>query len=478
LPGDLLIAAAPGDWRAALLENGVPVELYVERGDRSEAGSIHLGRVRRLVPALGAALVDIGGDRPAFLPASEVLPRGRRLDEGGRAIVQVRREAQGGKAARLTTGVALCGRHLELRVGRPGLLGAEMLSPEERIRLSGTLTHPAPHPDPLPACGEREGPAKREGEGPSFQTAVGLRLLEPAPVDALVAEAADLLRRWRDILDRGGRLEPPARLEPPLSFAAALANALRAAPDIILTDDPAVIPELRKIFSTIPVQHRPEAEWPIDLDEIFDQALSGTVALMGGGAIHIEATRAAVLIDVDTGTQESGSPESNRLAVNFAAADAIARHIRLRNLGGGIVVDFAGLEDRTMRSRVRDRFSEALAPDPARPQILGWTRLGHFELVRPRRGRPLAEALLESRPGGALVKTVIAAAYDALRALRREARAQPGRRWRLTVAPDLAAAFVGDGSDALRALEERFGREIIVVADSAFERERFQITPV
>src|ERR1700751_2129123 len=127
LPGDLLIAAAPGDWRAALLENGVPVELYVERGDRSEAASIHLGRVRRLVPALGAALVDIGGDRPAFLPASAVLPRGRRLDEGERVIVKIRREAQGGKAAWLTTGVILRCRHLELRVGRSGLVGGDML---------------------------------------------------------------------------------------------------------------------------------------------------------------------------------------------------------------------------------------------------------------------------------------------------------------------------------------------------------------
>ena len=98
--GELLIAAGPGEWRAALLEDGIPVELFVERGDRSEAGSIHLGRVHRLLPALGAMLVDIGADRPAFLPQNEVFPRGRRLDEGERVIVQIRREAQGGKAAR------------------------------------------------------------------------------------------------------------------------------------------------------------------------------------------------------------------------------------------------------------------------------------------------------------------------------------------------------------------------------------------
>src|SRR5262249_49939360 len=82
LHGALLIAAGRGEWRAALLEDGGPVELFVERGDRSETGSIHLGRVCRLLPALDAMLVDIGGDRPAFLPSSEVAPRGRRLDEG------------------------------------------------------------------------------------------------------------------------------------------------------------------------------------------------------------------------------------------------------------------------------------------------------------------------------------------------------------------------------------------------------------
>src|SRR5262249_6785949 len=101
--GELLIAASPGELRAALLRDGIPVELFVERGDRNEAGSIHLGRVHRQLPALGAMLVDIGADRPAFLPRNEVFPRGRRLDEGERVIVQIRREVQGGKPANVTT---------------------------------------------------------------------------------------------------------------------------------------------------------------------------------------------------------------------------------------------------------------------------------------------------------------------------------------------------------------------------------------
>ena len=481
MPGELLIASGPGEWRAVLLEHGVPVELFVERGDRSEAGSIYLGRVRRLIPALDAVLVDIGGDRPAFLPASEVLPRGRRLDEGERLVVQIRREAQGGKAARLTTSVALRGRRVELRSGRPGIHGGETLSPAERAQLLAALSagvepsRSAPHPNPLPASGEREGSAKREGEGPSRQSAIGLRLLEPAPAEALVAEAMDLNRRWRDISDRAARLTPPSRLDPPLSFAAALAGALPTTPGRILVDDPAIVPELRAVFPDTVMQHKPEAEWPVDLDAVFDRALTGTVALAGGGSVHIEATHAAVLIDVDSGSLSTGSPERTGLAVNLAAVDAIAQQIRLRNLGGGIVVDFVGFDDRRLRERVRDALSEALAPDPALPQILGWTRLGHLELVRPRRGRPLAEALLEPRSGGPLIKTAVTVAHEALRALRHEARIQPGHRWRLTVNPDVAAALAGGAAAALRALEERFGREIATEADPNLDRLRFQI---
>ena len=160
MSAELLIAAGPGEWRAALLEDGVPVELFVERGDRSEAGSIHLGRVRGLLPALGAMLVDIGGDRPAFLPAREVFPRGRRLDEGERVIVQIHREAQGGKAARLTTAVPLRGEFVELRSGRPGIRGAETL-PQAAQELSAAvedLDRTAPRPSLSPQAGRGWNP--------------------------------------------------------------------------------------------------------------------------------------------------------------------------------------------------------------------------------------------------------------------------------------------------------------------------------
>ncbi len=469
---ELLISAGPGEWRAALLEEGVPVELYVERGDRSEAGSVHLGLVARLLPALGAVLVDIGGDRPAFLPHGEVLPRGKRLNEGERVIVQIRREAQAGKAARVTMAATLRGRLVELIVGRLGSAdGTAFLT-----QLAPTLTLPGSRgrklEEPDPTADAKSSLSRGNGKGPGW----GLRLLEPAPVDTLAAEAAALAQRWTEILERASRQEPPAKLDPAASFAAALARSMPKAPDEIFVDDPAVIPELRAVFPDSAVAHLWETEWPIDLDAVFDEALSATLALPGGGSVHFEATRAGMLIDVDSGTPETGSPERTVLMANLAAAGAIARQIRLRNLGGGIVVDFVGLDSRSAREKLRAALAETLAPDPAAPQPLGWTRLGHFELVRPRRGRPLAEALLEPRSGGVLVKTAVTVAHEALRALRRAARAQPGRRWRLTAAPDVAAALSGAAADAVRQAERRFARSIGIEADPGCDREHFQMS--
>jgi Ribonuclease G/E len=246
-----------------------------------------------------------------------------------------------------------------------------------------------------------------------------------------------------------------------------------APPECVRVDEPAAIPQIRAAFPDAGVAHQPEAEWPVDLDAVFDRATQPAVALADGGAIHIEATLAAVLIDVDTGTPETGSLERAALAANLAAAAAIAREIRRRNLAGGIVIDFVGLDRPRLREQVRAALDAALDADPAHPRILGWTRLGHLELVRPRRGRALAEALLD--PTGSAAKTPVTIAFEALRALRREARARPARGWRLRVAADVAAALTGPAADGRRALEAQLAHEIAIDGEAGHPRERFEI---
>jgi Ribonuclease G/E len=392
LPGELLIAVSPGEWRAAWLEDGVAVELYVERGDMRPTGSIHLGRVVRLATGLDAAFVDIGDERPGFLPVQT--GTAAELHEGARILVQIRREAQRGKGARLST----------------------------RIQPRGG------------------------GQG------------DPARLAELAAD-----------------LDPPVQLDPAPGFAAALALRLPGEPERILADAPAVLRELRTTFPAADIAHRMREDWPIDLDGLIDTALAPTLALPGGGSLHIEESRAAVLIDVDTGTPEAGSAERAALRVNLAAATAIARQMRLRHLAGGIVIDFAALEGRRPRDRVRQTLEAALAGDPASPQILGWSRLGHLEMVRPRRVRPLSEAMLEPQ---STRKSPAAFAFEALRRLAREARAHPAANWRLVVAPAVAAALSGPAAAGLRALETRLGRRVAVAVAPDHDAPPFDIAPV
>ncbi len=364
---ELLIAAGPGEWRAAWLEDGVAAELHVERGDKAPAGAIVLGRVAMATPGLDAAFVAIGEVHQGFLP-------GRPLpDEGARIIVEVTREAQRGKGARLSTRIA-------------------------EARLAGLAAHAA-------------------------------------------------------------RLEPPVRLDPAAGFAASLALRLPAVPHRILCDEAAPLAELRSVFPDAEIARCDGADWPLEIEILFAAALAPIVVLPGAGALRIAEEEAATLIDVDTGVPAAGSLARGALRANLAAAAAIPRHIRLRQLGGGIVVDFAALDGRGPRDQVRQALVEALAGDPARPEVLGWTRLGHLEIVRPRRLRPLSDAMLE--PGSAK-KSATTLAFEALRLLAREARANPAASWRLIAAEDVAMELAGPAAAGLRSLEERLGRKIAI----------------
>lgn len=381
LIAQLFVASGPGEWRAAWVEDGEAVELYVERGDTKPPGSVHLGRVTRVVPALDAALIDIGDERPGFLPLHDA-PAERKVEEGARIVVAVRREAWADKAPRLT--------------------------------------------------------AKLDMPPPLARDAV-----------------------------------PPAQLFPLPGLTPALALRLPGAPTSIITDDAAPLAELRATFPAAEIALRAAPDWPIDLDASFDAALSPSLALPQGGTVHIEEARAATLIDVDTGTPERGSSARAALATNRAAAQRIARELRRRNIGGAVVIDFVGLDRRDHREQVRRTLEAALADDPAQPQVLGWTRLGHLEMLRPRRGRSLADAMLEH---GSRALQPVALAHAALRRLWHEARANPAANWRLIVPRTVETALKGPAATALKSLETRLGRSIAI--EVAADGMGFDIRPV
>jgi ribonuclease G len=464
---ELLIAVSPGELWAALVEEGRLAALRVLRpGAGGQVGQIYLGRVVAVRPELPAALVDIGLDRPAFLSAEDALPRGSlaALEEGRAIVVQVAKEARADKAAGLSMRPRLAGRLVDLTPQRAGITAEKGLTPAERDRLAAAL---APF---------------IEADGGGFilhGAAAGAQAKE------IAAEAEALRGRWRSILARSAARRAPALLEEPGAAIAALLSELAGSLDAIVIDDLAASVEARQWLA----RHRPALVERVSLHRertpLFEHhgvaedvaaALAPRLTLADGVALTIEHGAAATLIDVDSGSAggRGGDAAAAGLAANLRAAREAARQIRLRNLAGPIVIDFIGMRDKGGRERVRALVAELLAEE-GDAEVLGWTRLGHLELVRKRRHAPLAELLFERAPGGGLTKTALTIALEALRALAREAEASPGRPLSLRVAPEVAAALDTTARAAKQSLEARLGRPLSIAAEPRRAREAFEI---
>lgn len=474
---DLLIAAGPGELRGVLVENGQARELRIVRDDGGgRVGDIRLGRVVKILPAVPAALVDIGLDRPAFLSAEDAAgaaPPEKRdagiagwLTEGQAVLVQITREAQGDKAVSLRMRPRLAGRLLTLTPLRAKLVMPRGVDPAARERVTAAL----------------------EGRLVDGQGAIVASEALTATAEALQAELASLQARWSALERRARQATPPARLA--AGSESGLVGELLGAfadlpPDRIVVDDRATLAMARSALAQAPVASRTSLALHEEGEDIFERhgvadelaaALGARVALPGGGALIVETAAAMTVIDVDGGDAVAGrgDPRAAVLAVNLAAAEAAARQIRLRNLAGAIVIDFVSMTRRGDRERVGAALQTALAGDPAEPRILGWTRLGHLELTRRRRHKPLAEILFE-RPEAMPAKSALTTALEALRSAASQASHHPAQAPSLLVHPAVAVALDGPAAAAKRQLETALAREVTIVSDPARSRDTFDI---
>ncbi|MGE5503170.1 MAG: ribonuclease E/G [Actinomycetota bacterium] len=426
---EVLVAWGPGQTRMALVEDGRVVEFALDRPDLL-AGALVLGRVVEVARTLDGAFVDIGTDRPAWLQGAKALG----LSVGGLITATVRSDARDAKGAVLAAPVALAGRFLTWFPGRPGVTAPRSLDPA-LVEAAGGLLQP--------------------GEGLA---------LRPAAHDP--GQVADELARLRadwagtHAVCRAGRA--PAVLWRPHPLLRLLAEAPRVAR--VFVDDPALLAELRPLVPEAQLLRTGPVFELFDAEDAWTEALSPTVALPGGGRLTIEPTQALTAVDVDSGP-------ANAAEANHAAVAALARQLRLRNIGGQLAVDFVSTKKgRGALAALAAELKQAVAADPVPTHVFGVSPLGLVELTRERRGHALGELLLESgtRP------TADTVARAALARVLAEAARRPGLAPALVAAPDVAARVMALAGP-LAEVERRLGRPLAVRPDATRTRDDFII---
>jgi ribonuclease G len=490
---DLIVNTTPHETKVALLEDGVVSELFIEReAHRGIAGSIYKGRVTRVLPGMQSAFVDLGLERDGFLHADDVLedltenlldeeerrgtngraPIEEKLHEGQDVIVQVLKEPVGQKGARITSHVSLPGRYLVLMpsVEHVGV-SRKITDDEERRRLKTIL---------------KEVRGERGGGGWIARTAGAGRSREDFDRDGRY-----LGRTWDEVRAVSSRERAPALLyrEPSL-----VERLLRD----ILSEDIAAIrldtdKEFRRTLELVSLL-LPELvarvhlhDKPSNILEEFsvsteiERALGTKVWLPTGGYIVVNQTEALVAIDVNTGRYVGKKTlEDTLLKVNLDAVREIVRQIRLRDLGGIIVVDFIDMEERKSRQKVMTALETELRRDRSPTKLVSVNEFGLAILTRKRVRQSLERTLCQTCPycaGSGMIKsiaTVCAEIYDEVKKLRDDVR---GSRLLLRVNPEVARVLQGEEDGVLKDLKALVEDEIAVQGDPLLHQEQFDVVP-
>lgn len=477
-----LINFTPQETRVALLQQGAVQELHIERSNGCGfVGNIYLGRVVRVLPGMQSAFIDIGLERTAFLHVADIWeeratnsgvlrPIERILSEGQSLRVQVQKDPIGTKGARLTTQISLAGRLL-VYLPQDSYIGISQRIADEDAR------------EKLRARIQSLVPAEESG---GF-------ILRTVGMDADDAElAADidyLCRIWREIKNRSVGALPPALLHHDLTLAQ------RVLRDLVTTETSVVMIDSRENFQKLQsfaTEYVPQVagrlmhytgERPLfDLYGIEDEiqkALARRVELKSGGYLIFDQTEAMTTVDVNTGAFTGARSLGDTIfKTNLEAAQAIARQLRLRNLGGIIIADFIDMEDEEHKQAVLAELNKALVRDRTRISVSGFTQLGLIELTRKRTRESLAHVLCEPCPvcdGRGEVKTAQTVCYEILRELMREARQFDTRELRVIAAPVVIDLFLDEESQALAMLSGFIGRSVSLHAEGGYMQEQFDI---
>ena len=486
---EVLVNVTPRETRVAIVENGLLQEVHVERASkRGLVGNIYRGVVSRILPGMQAAFVDIGLERTAFLHAADILTPGDNggeegaarkppenitglLHEGQRVLVQVIKDPLGSKGARLTMHITIPSRYL---VYVPAMIGVgisqKIEREEERARLRDLLV--ALRGDG--AAGgyivrtAAEGAAQAEiREDMEFLArlwaSISQRAAEPHDGGGLIYQALPLVMRiLRDFPAK--RIET-VRVDSRETSQAVLEFARNFIPELVGRIEH--YPGQRPIFDLYSVE-----------DEIL-KALRRKVQLKSGGYLIIDQTESMTTIDVNTGAFVGHrNLEETIFKTNLEAAQAIARQLRLRNLGGIIIIDFIDMVAEDHKRQVLRALEKAMESDRAKRYISDVSPLGLVEMTRERTRESLEHVLCEPCPaceGRGLVKTRETVCYEIFREILRESRQFEARQFLVLAAQGVVDMLLDEESTSLAELEAFIGKSIKLQVESLYTQEQFDV---
>ena len=489
---EILVNVTPRETRVAVIENGMLQELHIERGwRRGVVGNIYKGKVQRVMPGMQAAFVEVGLERAAFLHANDIVrsspdavvdgeeaalptpppaPIMDLLRDGQDIVVQVVKDPIGSKGARLTTQISIPSRYLVL-LPQSKVIGvsARIEDEAERHRLKQAVTELA---------------GLHGGHGYIIRTNA-----EGQPVEALAEDIAYLSRVW-NVVERRGRESPSCSV-----LYEDLSLPLRAVRDLIRKDVEKVkvdSKETHERLQAFVAKYMPvlaerielySGERPIfDLYGVEDEigrALDKQVPLKSGGYLVIDQTEAMTTVDVNTGSfLGQRNLEETVFRTNLEAAQAVARQLRLRNLGGIIIIDFIDMVDPEHRRQVLRTLEKSLVRDHAKTTVYDFSPLGLVEMTRKRTVESLARQLSEPCPecsGRGSIKTTETVTYEIFREITRAVRQFEAARLLVIASPKVVARITDEESTAVAELEEFLGKSIRFQADDQYLQEQFDV---
>ncbi len=489
---ELIINVTFNETRIAFLENGTLVEFFIEKkNDNSMVGSIYKGKVARIVPGMDAAFIDIGLDKSAFLYVGDIIldrlmyeefedpgipvevPERIEgvLEEGQELTVQVSREPIGQKGTRVTSKITLPGRLVVLMPSTEHVGVSRRIEQEdERKRLAAILKNICPKGFGVIARTASEGKTQEE----------------------LESDLIFLRRVWESVQEKAKHVSAPSMLHQDLGIIFRVIRDLHSHNlKRIVVDDMEVCTRIQGFLTDLLPEEACEVSFFNEKDPVFEaygieieiaKLLHRKIWLKSGGYIVLDFTEALTVIDVNTGRYLGKKDlEDTILKTNLEAAKEIAYQIRLRNIGGIIIVDFIDMERKESRELVFQTLMDALKKDRTKTFVYPISEIGLVQLTRKRTRHNMVTLLTEVCPdcdGSGYIKSRYTVCYEVLRELRSACRKDEGKMFNVYLSPEVVSILYEEEKSSLEFLEGTYGTKINIIANPEFTVDRFHVESV